>query len=201
MKKKLLPLLFLFPLGVFAQDVKPDSAASEPLKWEVGLNTALAFIADNDVIYDDIFLAGRNSFSVYRNFSGAQIGLLVEGGLMGGGDSWWISPQAVVNYRIRFKKLYAYGGGAAGYVREQYTDGLHGSAMNGFVTGVQAGAVYNLGKRFGLNVEGGVRFKHMYTNVKIYNDNFGVGPSYTTTEVRGHTDIYFPVSVGVRYKF
>lgn len=201
MKMILLPLLLLFSPGVFAQEVKPDSAASIPGKWEAGFNNSIAFSTEtNGVIYDDMFLVGRNSLSVYRNSGSWQTGLVLEGGLLWT-DSWWVSPQAVVNYKLPFKRLYAYAGGAAGYVREQYADNMILPGMNGFVTGAQVGSVYHLGKRFGLNLEGGVRFKHMSATITVVHENGTGAGTFTTEERIGHTDLYFPVSVGVRYKF
>ncbi|WP_276132654.1 hypothetical protein [Polluticoccus soli] len=201
MKKILLPLLLL-PFGVFAQEVAPDSsAAQKPLKWEVGLNNSIAFSTDDNLVfYDDMFVLGRNSVSVYRNFKTVQAGLIVEGGVLAI-DGWWLSPQAVVNYKVAFRKFYAYSGGVAGYVREQSASWLYGPSMNGFVSGAQVGGVYNLGKRFGLNLEAGVRFKHMSGTVTVIHENGTGTGTFTTTEVVGYSDVYFPVSVGVRYSF
>ena len=189
----------MLPLSVFAQDVKTEEPARKVMKWEAGLNNAIAFSADG--IYDDIFLAGRNSVSIYRNFRATQIGFVLEGGLTGVGDSWYLSPQVAVNYTIPFKKLYAYGGGAVGYVREQNNGVLSGPDMNGTLIGAQAGGVYNIGKRFGLNVEGGVRFKHMSTSITTVREDGVAGGKFTVTERVGYSDMYFPLSVGVRYRF
>jgi hypothetical protein len=64
------------------------------------------------------------------------------------------------------------------------------------ITGLQAGVVFFPGKRIGINLEPGVRFKQMYREVRVV-DNQGT----ITIEKRGFTETYFPLSVGVRYRF
>ncbi|MCD6062894.1 MAG: hypothetical protein K0R82_805 [Flavipsychrobacter sp.] len=198
--KKLLILLLLLPPGVYAQEGKPDSAVSKPMKWEIGVNTAIAFTTQRGFggIYDDRFLVGRNSLSIYRNFTEGQIGLVAEGGLLGVGDGWYISPHVVANYKMPFKRFYGYFGGAAGYVREETTDRVYARLdLRGFLMGIQGGVVYGIGQRFALNAECGVRIKDI-TSVEIMYDYV---PPPTDIMPRGYTDVYFPVSVGVRYRF
>lgn len=187
--KEFLFLLLLIPFGVAAQKTK---------KWEAGLNTAINFVSKDKLYGIDYPLVTCNGLvSAYRNFNRLQVGVVVEGGWLGGGNDWW-SPQGVVNYKIPFRKSYAYAGGVAGYVREYYFAPYDHSA-NGFVTGLQAGAVYFPGKRFGINLETGVRFQHMYRSVVITDLNSPEG--YISSKVMGLTDIHFPLSVGVRYRF
>jgi hypothetical protein len=143
-----------------------------------------------------MFLVNNMSLSAYHNFNRLQVGLRVDGGTMGGRDRW-MSPQAVVNYRISFSKLYVYGGGVAGYVREQVSRLSHYPDGNGFVTGLHAGTVIFPGKRLGINLETGVRINRMYREVAItYPNGAPLG-----TERRGFTETYIPLSVGVRYRF
>lgn len=193
--KKLLFLLLLVPFGVTAQETK---------KWEIGLNTAAVFSKmqinrSGDLrwrLNDYYFLVNHMSLSAYRNFTRVQVGLKIEGGLRDR-DRGWVSPQAVVNYRIPFSNIYVYGGAVAGYVREQVSSSSSFPGGNGFVTGLQAGAVIFPGKRFGINLETGVRFNRTYRELSVVDPNgapLGIAKRWIT-------ETYIPVSLGVRYRF
>lgn len=187
--KKVLFLLLLSPFSINAQQAK---------KWEVGLNTALNFVSKDELYkIDRPMVTCNGSVSAYRNFKHFQAGASVEGGWLGRGNDWW-SSQAIANYKIPFHRSYAYAGGVAGYVREYYF-GPYDHSANGFVTGLQAGVVYFPGKRFGINLETGVRFQHMYRSVVITDLNSPEG--YISSKVMGVTDTHFLFSVGLRYRF
>lgn len=192
--KESLILLLLISSGAKAQETK---------KWEIGLNTGAIFSKHQDqsgdsrwIFRDNMFLVNDMSLSAYQNFNRFQVGLRVDGGTMGGRD-WWISPQAVANYKIPFSKLYVYGGGVAGYVTERVSRMSHYPAGNGFVTGLQAGTVIFPGKRIGINLETGVRFNRMYREVTFIDPDQGIARQ----EVKGFTETYVPLSLGIRYRF
>ena len=205
MKKLLTAVFFVLPLVVVAKNTPRDSMTKIKSGWELGLNNSLAFATEGNLtFYDDIVLGGRNSVSLYRNFKSLQTGLVVEGGVTGTGGGWYIAPSLVLNGRLDFNKMYLYGGGSVGYIREKPEVFLMvvgtTRTFGGIVTGVQAGTVYNLGKRFALNVEAGMKVKRI--SAKMTTEFFYPGHGTVINEQRvSYSDLYVPVSVGVRYKF
>jgi hypothetical protein len=205
MKNLVVALMLLSPLSAFAEDAEQDTKKPSISKWELGLNNSLAFATEGNLtFYDDIFLGGRNSVSLYRNFKSLQTGLVVEGGVTGTGGGWYIAPSLVLNGRVDYNKMYLYGGGSVGYIREKpemfWTMPGNRTTFGGIVTGVHAGAVYNLSKRFALNVEAGMKVKRI--SAKMTTEFFYPGHGTVINEQRvSYSDLYVPVSVGVRYRF
>lgn len=196
--KTLFAVLAMLPMVAIAQENSSHStiAKGNNKKWEAGWNNGLALsLKKGMTFYDDAFLVSRNTFSLYRNFSSSQIGLRIEGGYSPLDESWYISPEIVVNKSVNFKHMYLYGGGGVGYKRIENSF-LMASVRNGYTTALQAGIVYHLSKHISINVEVAVKSEQMWLKY-----TYSTSQNETVTHKTSHFDVYLPVAAGLRYRF
>ena len=121
-----------------------------------------------------------------------QYGITVEGGT-NSEDYWYLSPGVLMNRTFSSRHAYFYAGAMAGYVlsfdmlgdyypRQKYTQG--------YVFGLQGGYVQPIGKRLSFTSELAVRSTQVWKQVYYGQDEF-----------QPDIILYFPVTIGFRYRF
>ncbi len=131
----------------------------------------------------------RSALSLLKTHGSLQYGLTVEGGT-NSNDYWYLSPGVVVNHKFARRANYFFAGAVAGYVMSGDMIPLKESRLiHGYVMGVQGGIVHPVGKRLSLSSELAVRSTQLWLQA-------------TEAETRADTDfiLYFPVTIGLRYR-
>ncbi|WP_276134380.1 hypothetical protein [Polluticoccus soli] len=102
-----------------------------------------------------------------------------------------VKAFANVKRDVGFGALTVYSGLSAGIMSTMPTDKPRSNLANGYTLGAQAGATYNVTKRFGVNAE----LAADYINMKANGSDFGreAGKNNLTT-------INMPLTIGFRYK-
>ena len=196
MKKILYLLLLAMPFAANAQDLEHPAKKNG---FEIGLNTGLAF--NSKGIYDDLYFGGRNVLSFYKNFKLSQIGTSVEFGVTGTGGGSFFSINAIANRTFHFEKMYLYGGGLIGYknIQPEYTVTSH--TQTGYQVGLQAGIVRHLGRHFSFNAELAARGEQIWYTRDEDIQPFAPRDVYTIAVRGSYFELYYPVTIGIRYRF
>jgi len=188
---KYLNLLFLLlPLTAQCQDV-PKPVVNSPT--EIGLN--LGHALDNAESYSrKVIQHGgyiRSSLYLLKTYGNLQYGLNMEAGT-NSEDDWYLSPSVVVNRKFSRKNYYFYLGGMAGFVCEDVLGEPTSwrGMMKGYVVGAQAGVVIPTTKRLAFNAEVGIRRAQDW-------QHYGIEYNETWSDII----LYFPLTLGVRYRF
>lgn len=192
-------LAAMLPLSAFAQQKATRPALATSTEFAFNIGHAL------DNVHQSFSTGGylRGSLSLLKSKGHFQYGFTIEGGT-NSWDGWYLAPGVVANYRRSSRPSYWYGGAMAGYncVGEMIRMTDHKLA-HGYVFGLQAGYVQQLGKRLSLNGEAGIRSSqsyHRYTE-DIYTIQHGqLVPQEMKTLTESRTAVYLPVTVGLRYR-
>lgn len=105
-----------------------------------------------------------------------------------------IAPQLFVNYKLKLgKKLYCYAGGLFGLPTAKNDFVIRGS-IDGYMVGLNAGAVYDLNETISLDVNHGWRYADFKTKPEIIQSYIDGLPN----SFRIHS---FPLQVGIRVRF
>ena len=193
--KNFLAAFILLSFAANAQEAAPPLPLS---KVELGISHGWAwktnFMTDAS--------APEHTVSIFRNFRNFQAGIGLQFGI---GEvvyklnGRFIAPTLVANKLMRFNKFYLYGGGRAGYIDSRNAGYITNTGRSeGYTVGLQSGVVWH-GEHFGFNAELGVRSEQLWTTV---TQEIGYAPStYRYSYRDNYFNLYFPLSLGVRYMF
>jgi hypothetical protein len=191
--KQLIIALIILPAFCLAQEVK---TADKPKirKNEVGLTVGGDF--GSDAFRSDFIPV---SAAYYRNLKKAQLGFNLQCGIGNGPGMWYISSEVKANKIFLFKHQSLYAGGSTGYKWISWQHIAFIPKSSGFTMGLQAGTLIPLGKNLDLNFEAGLKLDQQATNIEMQRYEQGNLVNYT--ERYSYNEIYFPISIGMRYRF
>lgn len=180
--------LLVLPFSGKSQSVNSKAPSS---RTEIGLN--LGYAPDNSW-EQELWRGGyiRSAFSFLKNFGAMQYGVTIEGGT-NSSDFWYVMPGIIANRKFALNKAYFYAGTMAGYV---CSDDMMGPTpakqrlTHGYVIGLQGGLVQPIGKHMAFTTELAVRrtetwSKYEFDGLKTMSD----------------VTLYFPVTIGLRYRW
>jgi len=182
-------LLTLLMLPFSAKSQSIQTKAPSP-RMEIGLN--LGYAPDNSW-EQELWRGGyiRSALSLLKNVGVMQYGL-IEGGT-NSSDYWYVMPGIIANRKFTLNKAYFYAGAMAGYV---CSDDMMGSTpakkslTHGYVLGLQGGLVQPVGKHMAFTTELAVRRTQSWMEYE-----------YDGTQTRSDIILYFPITIGLRYRW
>lgn len=187
--KYMLFLLLLIPISAQSQ-TKENKVPS--FGTEIGIN--LGYAPDNAYKNKLSWSGGyiRSSIRLLRNTGNIQYGVTIEGGT-NSDDYWYLSPAAIMNLTFSNHNAYFYAGAMAGYV---CSDDMLGSSLlkekmkQGYVFGIHGGFAQPIGKQISLTSELAVRSTQLWTK-----------PRNEQAQTYSDIILYFPITIGIRYRF
>lgn len=212
MKNLALLLCMVITLQATAQKPETDSKAPIP-KYEVSL------LAGRVLGITDNLSNPLGSITLYKNFSTWQPGIGVELQLAKGPNATntfnYVTPYVAFNKMKNGENLNYYVGGMIGYTFLKYQDEVYRANFNkiiknsttgeGIVGGLQGGIILKIYKFISFNTEFAVRVRRIK---KIQESGTYIGsPSSFQSLINkkstssSSTDVYLPLSIGLRLRF
>lgn len=197
-------MIILLPIASIAGDTTKQSMLP---KYEVGIAAGAAFSSGGGIPYLPL-ASYYGHAAAYKNIKKSQIGIVMESAYYKyRDDEKAIGIGGFIFNRTKKSKIgYLYGGGMVGFLYGQQsgdydpTDITNNVAIQdvlfykeyGIALGMQAGYVFNIGKRMAINIEAGIRGAYVWTRfideAKIFQPHGPAGSGY------------FPTQIGIRYR-